>query len=139
MGSAARFRRLAETLIVLTLASLVIRFLPFRTVIRLAARVPQLTSDRRARNDRLVAQIRGSLEAWARRVPWRTVCFQLGLALHVMLRLRGIPSVLHYGVRQTVEQGLQAHVWVTLGEEAVIGGEEAIGYACLASVPSADA
>ncbi|HEX8626492.1 MAG TPA: lasso peptide biosynthesis B2 protein [Allosphingosinicella sp.] len=122
---------LAEALAALTLASLAIALLPFRRVAATAsapARGPVRTDPESVR------RARSAVTGWSRRVPWRTVCFQKGLAVHWMLRRRGIPSVLLYGVRREGD-GLAAHVWVDVDGETVIGGEEAAGFACLARFP----
>ncbi|HEX8512582.1 MAG TPA: lasso peptide biosynthesis B2 protein [Allosphingosinicella sp.] len=122
---------LAEALAALTLASLAIAFLPFRRV----AAAASAAGGRPARADpEAVRRARSAVTGWSRRVPWRTVCFQKGLAVHWMLRRRGIPSVLLYGARREGD-GLAAHVWVDVDGETVIGGEEAVGYACLARFP----
>jgi hypothetical protein len=123
---------LAEGLAALALASLAIALLPFRKVAA-AASVP---GPRAARRDpETVRRVRGAVQGWARRVPWKAVCFQRGLALHWMLRRRGIHSVLLYGVRRDGD-GLAAHVWVDVDGETVIGGEEAPSFACLARFPA---
>lgn len=83
-----------------------------------------------------VERVRSALLGWSRRVPWRVVCFQQGLALHWMARRRGIASVLHYGVAHD-PAGLAAHVWVSVDGRIVIGGEEAPRFACLAYFPAA--
>ena len=122
---------LAEALAALALASLAIALLPFRRVAA-AASAPARGS---ARSDgEIVRRVRSAVQAWARRVPWKAVCFQQGLAVHWMLRRRGIRSVLLYGVRQDAD-GLAAHVWVDVDGTTVIGGEEAPGFACLARFP----
>ena len=121
----------AEALAALALASLAIAVLPFRRV----AAAASLPGRGPARVDPdTVRRARSALIGWSRRVPWRTVCFQKGLALHWMLRRRGIRSVLLYGARREGE-GLAAHVWVDVDGETVIGGEEASKFACLASFP----
>ncbi len=129
--------RLAESLLFLALASAAVRFLPFRSVMRLAAKIPALRRHRSHDPRSLIRETRWALETWERRVPWRAVCFQKGLAAHMMLRLRGIGSALHYGVRQSPEKGVEAHVWVTNGPDPVIGVEAAEGYTRLTSVPAA--
>ena len=122
---------LAEALAVLALASIAIAVLPFRKV----AAVASVRGPRRSREDaEMVRRVRGAVQGWGRRVPWKAVCFQRGLALHWMLRRRGIRSVLLYGVRHR-EDGLAAHVWVDVGGVTAIGGEEAPGFACLARFP----
>lgn len=122
---------LAEALAALTLASLAIALLPFRRV----AAAASARGRRSERTDReSVRRARSAVKGWSRRLPWRTVCFQQGLALHWMLRRRGIPSVLLYGARRDGD-GLAAHVWVDVDGETVIGGEEAPTFACLARFP----
>lgn len=79
-------------------------------------------------------QIVRAVDRASRRLPWKTVCFQQGLAVHWLLRRRSIPSVLHYGIR-IAEKGMSAHVWVTLDGEVLIGGEEASRHAQVASFP----
>ncbi len=116
----------------LALASLAIRLLPFRTVVRVAGNAELRGVATESTGD-TARKIVWAVRAWARRVPWKAVCFQTGLAVHVMLRRRGISSHLHYGVSQA--DGLRAHVWVSAGGRDVIGGEEAAGFTCLATYP----
>lgn len=82
-----------------------------------------------------VAEIVEAVERASRKIPWRTVCFHQGLATHWMLRARRIPSQLHYGIR-TGEDRLAAHVWVSVDDAIVIGGEEAAQHACVATFPA---
>lgn len=122
---------LAEAFVTLALASAAIRLLPFRRVAAAGSRavaehaVPEGEIDR----------VRRAVQAWARRVPWRAVCFQQGLAVHLMLRRRGVDSRLHYGVAGAPE--LAAHVWVSARGRTLIGGEEAPRFTCLATFPAA--
>jgi hypothetical protein len=127
---------LVEALATLTAASLAIRLLPFRRVVAAAAVFGRAGPDDAARRQYHVRRLRWAVEACADRVPWRAVCFQRGLALHVMLRRRAIPSVLHYGVSQTSDKGLRAHVWITESGNDVLGCEMAGEFTCLASFPA---
>jgi hypothetical protein len=132
LGAANR-RLLAEALPALVLASLAVKLAPFR---RVAAWARGRGGDGGVQMDEaMLRKARWAVEAWARRVPWRAVCFQKGLALHWMLRRRGVASVLHYGVAKEEGAGLKAHVWVSVAGRPVIGGEEAGGFACLATFP----
>lgn len=124
-----------EALVTLAIASASIRLLPFRSVVRVLASSRPRRASTNAFDERETRRVRWAIEAWSRRVPWRTVCFQKGLAMHMMLQRRGIASTLHYGVRTDQEKGLAAHVWVTENGQAVIGGEEAAGFTCLAIYP----
>jgi hypothetical protein len=123
---------LGEALLTLAWASLAIDLLPFRRVAAAASR------PRAAPRARAVAarKIKWAVEAWGRRVPWRAVCFQRGLAAHVMLRRRGLPSLLHYGVANDAGGGLKAHVWISLDGVPLVGGEEASAFTCLATFPA---
>jgi hypothetical protein len=127
---------LAEALALLTLSSLAIRLLPFRRVVDLAAGLRHRQAAPRPAGGRAIGKVVWAVTAWGRRVPWRTVCFQQGLAVHLMLRRRGIASFLHYGIARAQPKGLEAHVWVTVDEEPVIGGEEAPKFSCLATYPA---
>lgn len=126
---------LAEATMALAAAWLVIAFLPFRRLGGLLGR-PGETLRPPAADERLVRQIRWAVEAAAKRVPWRAVCFQKGVALHWMLRRRGVATRLHYGVGKSPEDRLAAHVWVSLDGTILIGGDVAPDFTCLATYPS---
>lgn len=130
---ASNRRVLAEAFVMLVAASVAIKLLPFRrTAALMQGTVPPRPSNP-AQQDWAVGQCRWAVERCAELVPWRAVCFQRGLALQLMLRRRGIGSLLHYGVAQDEERGLRAHVWVEVADRIVMGGEEAVGFALLAS------
>lgn len=139
-----RFRSLAPRDVILLLrvtaaltsASIAIRLLPFRKVVSSAQEVATPAEPDAAFSAREIARTSWAVNALARRLPWKIVCFQKGLALHRLLRRRGIRTRLHYGVAPGGEGPLKAHVWVTHGGVAVIGGDEAEGYTCLATFPA---
>ena len=115
----------------LTVASLAIRWLPFTRVLRLAdVKGPASQSGSLA----TMRRARWAVGRLADLAPWRAVCFQRGLALHWMLRRRGLPSLLHYGVGRDGDR-VTAHVWVSLDGQILIGGEEAARHPCLAIRP----
>lgn len=126
------FALFAEALLALSLASIVVK-LPFRAVSRLMSTRRELHGSDRT----MAAAAIRAVERASRRLPWRTVCFHQGLATHWMLRLRGIPSVLHYGIR-TDEGALGAHVWVSLDGRILIGEREAETHACVATFPTTE-
>jgi hypothetical protein len=123
--------RAAEAVTLLALAGIATRLLPFRWTV---AAVGRLGSGGSPRED--AREIAQTMEACANRLPWRSVCFQRGLAAHVMLRRRGLPSVLHYGVEQSPERGLSAHVWVSVGGRVLVGAGGLAGHVCLARFPA---
>ena len=121
---------LVEAVVELAVSAAAIRLLSFRRVGRLAS--PPLGRARGANPTRVA----WAVGAAARRVPWRAVCFQQGLATQIMLRRRGIDSTLWFGASPKAAAGLAAHVWVTAGGMDVIGGQEAPGFAVLARFPA---
>jgi hypothetical protein len=122
-----------EAVVWLAIGKLAIALLPFRQVGRLAASpIYRPEPSHQIRPDR-VGRIRWAVLSATARVPWRAMCFQQALAAQLMLRRRGISSVLYYGVAQDDEIGLHAHVWVRAGELDVIGGERAGRFAVLAT------
>ena len=128
-----RKRLVAEAAVALLAASLAVRLLPFRRVFQLAGGPLGRTSSPDIR------EIVWAVESTAARVPWRTVCFQKGLALQHMLRRRGVDAQLHYGVGFDPARALRAHVWVSAEGDIVIGGKEAPEFRLLASMPPGDA
>ena len=126
---------LLEAILWLAAARFAIALLPFRYVGSLAAisvRRPELPQEKRIVEAR---RIRWVIITCARRVPWRALCFEQGLAAQLMLRRRGVPSVLYYGVAPDTKGGLAAHVWVREGEVDIVGGEFASRFAVLATFP----
>jgi len=125
-------RVFAEALALLLAASVLIKILPFRLAAASSSyRLRRARNPDQAEVDLLVRAIRG----WGRRVPWRAVCFQRGLALQWMLRRRGIDANLVYGIRHR-DGLLAAHVWVELDRVAVLGGPEAEGFTEVTRFPS---
>lgn len=142
-GHWARLRRmgfrdgllLAEAVLAVTLASVAIAVLPFATLARMLSSGRGCDHVPGEKEQRLLRKGRWAVEAAAKRLPWRIVCFQKGLAFHAMMRRRGVATRLHYGVAQSADQGLRAHVWVTHGGTAFVGGEVAPDFVCLAIYP----
>ena len=128
----ADYGRFIEAAIALSIATLFIAALPFRTVVGTAS----WGGERRrgAESPANAGAIVQAVDRAARRLPWRLVCIHKGLAVHWMLRRRGLPSRLHYGIAGG-DNHLTAHVWVSLGGEILIGGAEAASHALVATFP----
>ena len=114
-----------------TIASSAVALLPFRWAIRFgSAKIGRGRGI--AANDCVWA-----VEAVSQYLPWRTKCIEKGLAVQRLLRGAGENAILHYGVRrESVGGAIEAHVWVTRGADAVIGGEGVGKFAEVASFPS---
>ncbi len=109
-------RYLREATLMLALARLVVRFVP-------AARIFSW-ADHRPRRIRRFAIGEANWVAWAvERIgnkPWmNALCLPRALAVHAMLRRRGIASQLCLGVARDGQE-LIAHAWVDIGETTLI-------------------
>ena len=119
---------LLETGFAMILASIVIRMFPLARLRRMM--VPRRPCPHEAAPEVMIATLRRAIEAWSRRLPWRTMCFEQGLTAHWLLRRRGFVSTLSYGAVQEAGE-LKAHVWVRSGSHDVIGCEIADQYVAL--------
>lgn len=140
VSSLKRFRQLAphgkllivEATLGLAAAAAAIAFLPFRRAVKLGS-VSGSSAGRPTESE--VDEIIWSVKAVACRVPWRAMCFERGLTVQWMLRRRGFDAKLVYGARLGEEAELDAHVWVTLDDRILIGGEQAAEFQKLATHP----
>lgn len=123
---------LAEAGAAILVASLALRLMAFRT---LAERLGRGVGRARPADAETAYWLRRAVLAWARRLPWRTLCFEQGLAAFTLLRRRGLAATMHYGAA-TIAGELKAHVWVTSGETEVIGCENQEDYGLLARFPA---
>ena len=146
-GSAFRkFRRLTwpdrlmvvEATLTLIYCSVAIAILPFRYVARLSTRSARGEPPEAEARLQIVKRVRWAVTACSKRMPFRSLCFEEGLTAHLMLRRRGIPTVLYFGVARNETEGLQAHVWVRDGTKDVVGCENADRFTVLKTFPQLD-
>lgn len=118
----------------LAVAKAAVAAIPFRwlaTLIQLPASACQNSPDRVA--------IRSVCHAVSRvsQLPVRwAVCFPQALAAHWMLRRRGIPSGIRFGVQRETPANLAAHAWLHAGGSIVLGGEVAAEFLMIAEFPA---
>ncbi len=130
---APRGRAIANRLLVLEAmaallpAALAVRFMPFARVMEAGRPVRWR---RGAVDPRRLARM---VEIARRKVPWRAKCFESALCLRAMLRRRGVASTLHYGIGAEEDGALNAHVWLSVGGDVLIGGENVAQFACVAT------
>jgi hypothetical protein len=125
-----RRRLLVRAAVAVTAASAAVALLPFRRAIRFGS------IGLGPRTGLAPSECAWAIEAAARRLPWRAMCIEQGLAAQRLLRQAGIDARLHYGARHDPATGkLEAHVWVSVDGASVIGGEVADGFAELGTFP----
>lgn len=70
----------------------------------------------------------------ADRLPWRSTCLVRAMAGALLLARRRIPGAcIRFGVRKENGQ-LDAHAWLLLGSEILLGGEDAAAFTPLADL-----
>ena len=104
----------------LAAATLLLAMLPFRHVAR---RLEGASPPPRSGIDpALLRPIGRAVARAARHLPWHPLCLPQTMAARAMLRRRGIPSTLHFGMAlKGEERTMKAHAWLTAGTAGVIG------------------
>lgn len=129
--SIKEYRLFIEAWFFLAAARILIFWIPFRKLLPLIGQqvcqeeAEIAAADRVAAND-LLELIRISIHRACRRSPWRTKCFEQALSARMMLRSRGIKSIIHFGVRKCISDQkdiLEAHAWLISSGVVVTGGE----------------
>jgi hypothetical protein len=138
--TARRLRRLAridgrqrglliEAAVWLLLARLALLAIPFPTLARrLGAFVPPTDArvtlagrDASTRDAQLAVEIGWATVRAARHVPFRAVCLPQAMAARIMLRRRGVASVLHFGAARGTDRPIDAHAWLDAAGVEVTG------------------
>ena len=68
----------------------------------------------------------------ARYVPFKAVCLPQAMAARVMLKRRGVSSVLHFGAARGQDKPLDAHAWLDAAGVDVTGYPVAQNFAEIA-------
>jgi hypothetical protein len=131
---------IAEAAFWLLVARLALVFVPFPLIARrLGAFVPPadprvaaaLAGDAAAAS--LAREISWAVTRGAAHAPFRAVCLPQAMAARVMLKRRGVPSVMHFGAMRGKEQPIDAHAWLDAAGVKVTGypvGREFAEIAC---------
>jgi hypothetical protein len=127
-AKAMRRAYLREAALLLILARLAVRFVPPARIFAWANRPPRCI--RRFATEE-IRWISWAVENLGAR-PWtRALCLPRALAAQAMLRRRGIAGRLCLGVRRAAGE-LDAHAWVEIGGNKVVGGDALDGFTRIA-------
>lgn len=131
------------SLLLLGLARLAILFLPFRWYSRvLGESVAQSDAppSLSPRQDSTARSIGRSVRATATVTPWSAVCLPQAMAASILLKLRGIPHVVHFGLApgeaKPEAAPMQAHAWIVAGDRIVTGAPVLPEYRIVATFSS---
>jgi transglutaminase superfamily protein len=131
---------LAEAVAYLLAARLALIFVPFP---RLARQLGTFVPPADARAAKAVTQttpdqaqtaedIGWAVTRAARYVPFKAVCLPQAMAARVMLRRRGVQSVMHFGAAKGKDKPLDAHAWLDAAGVEVTGYPVAENFAEIA-------
>jgi transglutaminase superfamily protein len=108
---------IAEAVLLLGFARLLVLTMPFRLLARWLGRAPA----RDAGDAMLLGRVRRAVTTAARNVPWNAVCLPQAMAAKAMLARRGCGSSLRLGAGFDAQGKLIAHAWLVVGGAVVVG------------------
>jgi len=120
---------LVEAVMWLLLARLSLIFVSFPKLARHLGTLVAPTDARalRAKSDNphdhahLAEEIGWAMTRAARHVPFKAVCLPQAMAARIMLKRRGVDSVLHFGARIGQDKPIDAHAWLDAAGVEVTG------------------
>jgi hypothetical protein len=105
----------------LTIAWMQVRSMPSKNYLpHLGSSNSKPNSIRKYEKSREIAAVINGLSS---RTIWTSTCLIKVLAAHKMLERRGISHLLHFGVKRSSDNKMEAHAWLSVSEEVLIGGE----------------
>jgi hypothetical protein len=120
---------LIEAALWLLLARVALLAFPFPTLARRLGvfvpptdeRVANARRDSSTRDAQLAEEIGWATVRAARHVPFKAVCLPQAMAARIMLRRRGVASVLHLGAARGKDRPIDAHAWLDAAGIEVTG------------------
>lgn len=119
---------LTEAFAALLAARLRLRLLSFAAIDRRLRR--PLTRAAAPRPD-AIGRVAWAIGAWARHGPIRFRCFAQAIAAQEMLRRRGLPVAIHYGVSRAGDGAVATHAWAMSGARPIVGARQAADFTLL--------
>jgi hypothetical protein len=131
---------LVEAVAYLLAARLALIFVPFpRLAQQLGTFVPpadaraaQARTEATADQAQFAEDIGWAVTRAARYVPFKAVCLPQAMAARVMLKRRGVKSVMHFGAAKGTDKPLDAHAWLDAAGVEVTGYPVAENFAEIA-------
>jgi len=131
---------LPEAVTCLFAARLALVFIPFPRLARhlgtfvppTDARAAQAATEAAPDQVKLAEDIGWAVTRAARYVPFKAVCLPQAMAARVMLKRRGVQSVMHFGAAKGKEKPLDAHAWLDAAGVEVTGYPVAENFAEIA-------
>jgi len=116
-----------EALILLHAMKLTILIIPFK---RIAGRIGKLQAETSASpvESKHVRDVEQAIRRASRYTIHQSKCYDQALTGKLMLKRRGLPSTLYFGLAKDSTNLLKAHAWVRCGNRIITGRAGAEGY-----------
>lgn len=112
--------RVLEAALYLALASILVLWIPYPTLVALLRRPPRRF---RPVDVSSCLDVGLTVARAAKYVPWKAVCFPQAIATKLMLARRGYISELHLGVRRIESGALVGHAWLKVDSQTIVGAD----------------
>lgn len=114
---------LLESYIMLGYGRFMVLMFPFNRIKSLLEKDLDKMSDGSGINDKtnIVKQVKWCVGIMSRHTPWKSNCYAQAIAAQNMLRRRGIPGTVYFGVAKEDDKTLSAHAWLICGDICVTG------------------
>lgn len=124
----------------LAAAQTAVKLLPFRWLTPHLGRLgnPGLNPPLAPAQTQQAQRVGWAVRALARYLPWDARCLAQAIAGKWMLTRRGLPSTLYLGVDQGQEQWLEAHAWLSCGDEILTGEQQHTRFKVIAAFTEGD-
>lgn len=110
---------LIEAYLYTGIARIMVLAVPIKFINRYLMKDNNLLGDYKASS---VADVQWAIEVAIRHTFWSSKCLVQSLVARRMLKKRGVPSTLYFGVKYDGYRKLQAHSWTIAGNVIVTGG-----------------
>lgn len=117
----------AEGLVALVLARSTMHLVSYARLARVGAAAERAFGRAPRQGDPEPRALGLAVKRAARVLPWHSTCLARALAAQVLLRRRGVPSRIVFGVRRSPARQFEAHAWVE-HNGAIVIGDDVSGY-----------
>jgi len=132
----AERRHTLEAALLLMVACVAVRLLPFRWYVRAMGRpggAPVGVPGSATGVDQIARDVSRALRRASRHLPWHSTCLMRALAGRAMLRRRNCPGTVYVGVERREGTDHAFHAWLVAGAVPVSGVREASRFTAIAT------
>ncbi|MFH2096069.1 MAG: lasso peptide biosynthesis B2 protein [Bacteroidota bacterium] len=104
-------------------------FLPMRKYsLRLGVEHKESQGEHLPDCENYLLHLKTAIRRAARYAPFKSRCLQQACAGKIILKKKGIPSTIYFGVARDGKNNLKAHAWLRAGDIYISGGRERLQY-----------